>query len=45
MRMRHVGVMARLLVIARFVVLGGFTMVGQSSDGIALEKTPSPRSP
>jgi hypothetical protein len=31
MRMRHVGVMARLLVIARFVVLGGFTMVVRGS--------------
>jgi hypothetical protein len=31
MRMRHVGVMARLLMIARFVVLGGFTMVVRGS--------------
>ena len=31
MRMRHVGVMARLLMLARFVVLGGFTMVVRGS--------------
>jgi len=31
MRMRHVGVMARLLMLARFIVLGGFTMVVRGS--------------